>query len=235
MGFGGVGWTTPSNRAKYGTIYSYDYNQNVFFPKDIYAQYGTIYGKTISEGGTPLADKYLGKVIATATVLGGVKSKATGTTANRNYNVEVNSDGTMKVNVPWTDTIKTATKSSTTGISVSAALAANPSFTGTAHTHTITDNGHTHTYEKAKVTDANKTDVVKSASFAATYDANNHRRSFGFTATNTKVLTGIGYESAVATSKATTGIAVGSTTAGGTVSKPNINVTVTDPGHTHGI
>ena len=129
----------------------------------------------------------------------------------------------------------TATESATTGITVSAALAANPSFTGTAHTHTITDNGHTHTYEKAKVTDANKTDVVKSASFAATYDANNHRRSFGFTATNTKVLTGIGYESAVATSKATTGIAVGSTTAGGTVSKPNINVTVTDPGHTHGI
>lgn len=32
MGFGGVGWTTPSNRAKYGTIYSYDYNQGVVFP-----------------------------------------------------------------------------------------------------------------------------------------------------------------------------------------------------------
>lgn len=32
MGFGGVGWTTPSNMAKYGTIYSYDYNQGVVFP-----------------------------------------------------------------------------------------------------------------------------------------------------------------------------------------------------------
>lgn len=32
MGFGGVGWTTPSNRATYGTIYSYDYNQGVVFP-----------------------------------------------------------------------------------------------------------------------------------------------------------------------------------------------------------
>jgi hypothetical protein len=32
MGFGGVGWTTPSNRAKFGTIYSYDYNQGVAFP-----------------------------------------------------------------------------------------------------------------------------------------------------------------------------------------------------------
>lgn len=41
MGFGGVGWTTPSNRAKYGTIYSYDYNQNAIFPKDIYVQSGS--------------------------------------------------------------------------------------------------------------------------------------------------------------------------------------------------
>lgn len=41
MGFGGVGWTTPSNRAKYGTIYKYDYNQNAIFPKDIYVQSGS--------------------------------------------------------------------------------------------------------------------------------------------------------------------------------------------------
>lgn len=42
--------------------------------------------------------------IATTSVLGGVKSSTTGTTANRDYNVQVKSDGTMKVNVPWTDT-----------------------------------------------------------------------------------------------------------------------------------
>ena len=41
---------------------------------------------------------------ATSTKLGLVKSSTTGTAANRNYNVQVNSDGTMKVNVPWTDT-----------------------------------------------------------------------------------------------------------------------------------
>lgn len=97
MGFGGVGWQTPSNMAKYGTIYSYDYNQNAIFPAGLNAT-------SLSEGGTPLANKYLGKAIATTTVLGGVKSKATGTTAGRYYNVQVNSDGTMKVNVPWTDT-----------------------------------------------------------------------------------------------------------------------------------
>ena len=40
---------------------------------------------------------------ATANTLGGVKSSTTGTTPDRDYLVEVNSDGTMKVNVPWVD------------------------------------------------------------------------------------------------------------------------------------
>ncbi len=37
MGFGGVGWSTPSNMAKYGTIYSYDNSQNVTFPAQVTA------------------------------------------------------------------------------------------------------------------------------------------------------------------------------------------------------
>lgn len=41
--------------------------------------------------------------IATADKLGGVKSSTTGTTADRDYNVEVKNDGTMKVNVPWVE------------------------------------------------------------------------------------------------------------------------------------
>ena len=41
--------------------------------------------------------------IATLSTAGLVKSTTTGTTANRDYMVEVNPDGTMKVNVPWTD------------------------------------------------------------------------------------------------------------------------------------
>lgn len=40
---------------------------------------------------------------ATASVLGGVKSSTTGTTSGKDYNVQINADGTMKVNVPWTD------------------------------------------------------------------------------------------------------------------------------------
>ena len=49
------------------------------------------------------------KPIATTSVLGLVKSATTGTAANRDYNVQVNPDGTMKVNVPWTDTKVTQT------------------------------------------------------------------------------------------------------------------------------
>lgn len=41
---------------------------------------------------------------ATSSILGLVKSSTTGTTSGRDYKVQVNSDGTMKVNVPWTDT-----------------------------------------------------------------------------------------------------------------------------------
>ena len=41
---------------------------------------------------------------ASSSTLGGVKSATTGTTPYRDYNVQVNANGTMKVNVPWTDT-----------------------------------------------------------------------------------------------------------------------------------
>ena len=42
MGFGGVGWNTPSNMAKYGTIYSYDNDQNVTFPGKITTSKGFV-------------------------------------------------------------------------------------------------------------------------------------------------------------------------------------------------
>ena len=63
---------------------------------------------------------------ATASVLGGVKSSTTGTTPGKDYKVQVNSDGTMKVNVPWVDTkytLPTASASTLGGIKVGAGLA----------------------------------------------------------------------------------------------------------------
>ena len=37
MGFGGVGWTSPSNMARYGRMYTYDASQNVTFPAGVTA------------------------------------------------------------------------------------------------------------------------------------------------------------------------------------------------------
>lgn len=54
--------------------------------------------------------------IATATVLGGVKSATTGTTASRDYAVEVKTDGTMKVNVPWVNTTYSTVTASAAGL-----------------------------------------------------------------------------------------------------------------------
>ena len=63
---------------------------------------------------------------ATSSVLGGVKSSTTGTTPGKDYLVQVNSDGTMKVNVPWVDTkytLPAASASTLGGIKVGAGLA----------------------------------------------------------------------------------------------------------------
>lgn len=52
--FGGVGWQTPSNMAKWGQVYTYDASQNVTFPAAVTA-------KTIYENGTTLSSKYIAK------------------------------------------------------------------------------------------------------------------------------------------------------------------------------
>lgn len=81
--------------------------------------------------------------VATSSTLGGVKSTTTGTTANRYYNVQVNSDGTMKVNVPWTDT--TTTYTAGTGISISGTTITNsqplPVYSSSTAGQVLTSNG----------------------------------------------------------------------------------------------
>lgn len=82
MGFGGVGWTTPSNRAKTGQIYAYDTSQNVTFPAAItsgtvnsyhilpredniynfgspFKTWANIYATTIYENGKKLSETYV--------------------------------------------------------------------------------------------------------------------------------------------------------------------------------
>lgn len=84
---------------------------------------GTSNATTIYENGTLLSSKYqaagnyvTADAIATAAKLGLVKSSKTGEAANRDYNVQVNSDGTMKVNVPWTNTTYSAATQSAAGL-----------------------------------------------------------------------------------------------------------------------
>lgn len=54
LGFGGVGWSAPSNLAKYGMIYTYDASQNVTFPRNVSANkfIGTLEGDASKVQGT---------------------------------------------------------------------------------------------------------------------------------------------------------------------------------------
>lgn len=85
FGFGGVGWTTPSNMAKTGHLYNWNYNQDAYFPSDIYANNNKIlatqeyvtgkiptslknpYTLTIQRNGTTL-DTYDGSVAKTINI-----------------------------------------------------------------------------------------------------------------------------------------------------------------------
>ena len=68
------------------------------------------------KGQNPDMTKYVTKdeiPAATSNKVGGIKSQKTGTTSGKDYKVEVASDGTAKVNVPWTDTNTTYSKATT--------------------------------------------------------------------------------------------------------------------------
>ena len=70
------------------------------------------------QGQNPDMTKYLTKdniPAATSEKIGGIKSQETGTTPGKDYKVEVASDGTAKVNVPWKDTTYSAFKGASSG------------------------------------------------------------------------------------------------------------------------
>ena len=69
MGFGGVGWGTPSNFAASGTLYSYDHKQNATFPANLTATEGIVTLDTLhipsSSGSTTLNAGSSGQVLKT--------------------------------------------------------------------------------------------------------------------------------------------------------------------------
>ena len=72
---------------------------------------------TAISGENPDLSKYLTAdniPAGTASKIGGIKSKTTGTASNRDYYIEILSDGTAKVNVPWADN-NTTYKQATSG------------------------------------------------------------------------------------------------------------------------
>lgn len=62
------------------------------------------YGVKLNTNKSHKDKAYVSVPLASDSFAGLVRSSTTGTTANRDYNVQVNTDGTMKVNVPWYDT-----------------------------------------------------------------------------------------------------------------------------------
>ena len=131
--------------------------------------------------------------IATSSTAGLVKSTTTGTTANRDYYVEVDSNGIMKVNVPWTDnnTTYSIATSSTPGLVklVSDDLqttAANGVTKTASRTYAIQKNGNNQLVVNVPWTDT-KTTVDASLSSTSTNPVQNKVINNALSSTNTIV------------------------------------------------
>lgn len=120
--YNGAGGTVLSGDAVKGGYFVTDTIANIPSWSNVQGTlcYCTGDSKFYQYNGSSWAEKEFGtNSIASTSALGLVKSTTTGTTANRDYNVQVKSDGTMKVNVPWTDTDTNTTYSAGTGLQLS--------------------------------------------------------------------------------------------------------------------
>lgn len=86
-----------------GDIYVHEGNDKLVSYADIKGG-GATSVSTDTDGKIKISSTNTTYGIANSSSAGLVKSSTTGTASGRDYKVQVNSDGTMKVNVPWTDT-----------------------------------------------------------------------------------------------------------------------------------
>lgn len=105
--------------------------------------------------------------IANSSTLGGVKSSTTGTQTDRDYAVEINSDGTMKVNVPWTDTTYTAGDNIT--ISSNKISASDTHYESTLYVGTGSNKDATTTNDNTKITLVENNSIRASAQVTGEY------------------------------------------------------------------
>ena len=132
--------------------------------------------------------------IATSSTVGLVKSTTTGTTANRDYYVEVDPEnGTMKVNVPWTDnnTTYSIATSSTPGLvklvnDTVQSTAANGITNTSSRTYAIQKNGNNQLVVNVPWTDT-KTTVDSALSSTSTNPVQNKVINTALSSTNTIV------------------------------------------------
>jgi len=111
--------------------------------------------------------------IADASNFGVVKSSTTGTTSGRDYNVQVKSDATMKVNVPWTDRyVNSASFSGNTsgvsGVRMTLTRAGSDTATVTGDIPLMTDS----VFGVAKLGDSTQRDISASRVYGIAKDAN---------------------------------------------------------------
>lgn len=231
MGFGGVGWQTPSNMAKYGTIYSYDYEQNVKFPKKLYVNESkevVTTGHTTSKSKTGISVSVsASKPTFTGTAHG---HTATDSGHTHKYSEVTKIDLTNPVHThEATDSGHTHTYVKTTG-----ATFAGTAFNITHHTYSLDYNPNTYTLKLGSATSTSSVTPAGSITLKtenATTGSGKASVTLTKVAQNTSVskIWMIDTDSGVGKAN----VSVSNTTAGGSVSAPTCTATVTDNGHTH--
>lgn len=235
FGFGGVGWTTPSTMAKTGSMYTYDYAQNVTFPAAVKTS-SFVQAASFTENGTALSSKYAAKshkhsvtaagtIGSTSITPAGTVSQPTftGTAASHNHTFT----GTAAEHThTFTGTQATASVKYTPEGTVSS------SFTGTAHNHTFSGTAVTagkdtknvatvysitgvgslpsHSYTAPKLTGS-----VENQCLTLTFDAGSHSFSAGSLPERSSA---ISVSTANHTHSVTAAGTIGNATAGGSVS-----------------